>query len=28
VLVAQAREEFDPVTVAHDGMVIEVPLPE
>ena len=27
-LAAQAREEFESVTVAHDGLVLEVPLPE
>jgi ribonuclease Z len=27
-LVQQAREEFDAVSVAHDGLVVELPLPE
>jgi ribonuclease Z len=27
-LVAQAREEFGEVSVAHDGLVLELPLPE
>ena len=27
VLLAQAREEFPRVEVAHDGLTLEVPLP-
>jgi ribonuclease Z len=27
-LVAQAREEFGAVVVAHDGLALELPLPD